>query len=168
MTAADETGQVEAVFGELFRTAYVVAYRILGNVAEAEDAAAEAIARACFRWERVGSLPHREAWVARVAANVAIDAVRKRRRAVETIHDPMRDPGEATVVRLALVAALEGLSSRQREVVVLRYLADQQEAEVANLLGISLNTVKKHTMRGVAALRMRLGPTWEDVDVGWI
>jgi RNA polymerase sigma factor (sigma-70 family) len=165
--AIDGAEPLEAVFAESFRTAYVVAYRILGNVADAEDAAAEAIARAYLRWGRVGPVPHREAWVARVAANVAIDAVRKRRRVIDVASGPTLDPGEAAVLRLVLVAALGGLSSRQRQVVVLRYLADQPEADVANLLGISINTVKKHTLRGVAALRQRLGSNWEDVDVGW-
>lgn len=167
MNTSDENRPVDEAFADLFRIAYVVAYRILGNVAEAEDAAAETIARACLRWRRVGSLPYRDAWVARVAANIAIDAVRRRGRTVAPRQDPVRDPAEATVLRLALVGALEALSTRQREVVVLRYLADQPEADVASSLGISINTVKKHTLRGVAALRSRLGPSWEDVALDW-
>jgi RNA polymerase sigma factor (sigma-70 family) len=167
VTTIDESGPVQEAFGELFRIAYVVAYRILGDVAEAEDVAAEAIARACLRWRKVAALPYRDAWVARVAANIAIDVVRRRGRTVATASDPVHDPIEAAVLRLVLVAALGGLSTRQREVVVLRYLADQAEADVARSLGISINTVKKHTLRGMAALRLRLGPTWEGVELDW-
>jgi RNA polymerase sigma factor (sigma-70 family) len=167
VTTIDETGPVQEAFGELFRIAYVVAYRILGDVTEAEDVAAEAIARACLRWRKVATLPYRDAWVARVAANAAIDVVRRRGRTISAVQDPVHDPIEAAVLRLALVAALGGLSTRQREVVVLRYLADQAEADVARSLGISINTVKKHTLRGVAALRLRLGPTWEGVELDW-
>src|SRR5436305_2267289 len=101
----------DGAFKDLFRPAFGVAYRILGNVADAEDAAAEALARALVRWHKVGSLPYREAWVMRVAANVAIDTVR-RRRTVPTqdalpMQDAVSDDGtENTQLRIALVAAL--------------------------------------------------------------
>ena len=75
------------------------------------------------------------------------------------------DLSEAAVLRLALAQALSRLPRRQREVVALRYLADLPETEVATTLGISGNTVKKHTARAIAALRDTLGPTWKDVDL---
>jgi DNA-directed RNA polymerase specialized sigma24 family protein len=53
--------------------------------------------------------------------------------------------------------ALAGLSRRQRAVLVLRYCEDLPEAEVAELLGCSVGTVKTHAHRGMAALRERLG-----------
>jgi RNA polymerase sigma factor (sigma-70 family) len=49
--------------------------------------------------------------------------------------------------------ALQALPRRQRAVLVLRYCADLPEAEVADLLGCSLGTVKTHTHRGLQALR---------------
>lgn len=167
MTASVGSGTIEEAFTDLFRIAYVVAYRVLGNVADAEEAAAEATARACLRWRKVGPLPYREAWIARVAANLALDAIRRRKRTVAPTPDTVPDPAETAVLRLALAAALGALSTRQREVVVLRFLADQPEAQVASSLGISINTVKKHSVRGVAALRLRLGSTWEDVNLDW-
>jgi RNA polymerase sigma factor (sigma-70 family) len=72
------------------------------------------------------------------------------------------DLAEAVSLRLALGAALRGLPRRQREVVSLRYLADISEADVAQSLGISLNSVKKHTARGMTALRSRLGAEWQE------
>jgi len=146
-------------FPGLFLSAFHVSYRILGDVAGAEDAAAEAMARALVSWRRVGGLEHRRAWVARVAGNVAIDEIRRRRR--RDIPNPSgRAPADTTeeaTLRLALGGALAGLSTRQREVIALRYLADLDEAQVGRLLGISVNSVKKHAMRGRTALRERLG-----------
>ncbi len=76
-----EVEQFEEAFAGLFTTAYRPTYRLLGNKAQAEDTAAEAVARALVAWKRVGPLPHRDAWVARVAINLAIDQLRRRRLA---------------------------------------------------------------------------------------
>lgn len=144
-------------FDELYPLAVRLAARILGNQHEAEDVAAEALARACARWEHVGSLPYREAWVLRVASNLAIDAIR-RRRAVEipALNNAFEDQA---ALRLTLATALGALPRRQREAVVLRHLAGYQEAEVATILGISQNSVKTHLRRALALLRVRLRDT---------
>jgi RNA polymerase sigma factor (sigma-70 family) len=55
-----------------------------------------------------------------------------------------------------LNAALAELPRRQREVVVLRYVGDFSEAQVASALGISPGAVKQHASRGLAALRNQL------------
>ena len=156
---------IEVVFRDLFVVAYRVAYRILGDVADAEDAAAEAIARAVVHWPSVGRMPYRSAWVARVASNVAIDRVRKKQRSSPDAVFLGEDLSEAAVLRLALAQALSALPTRQREVVALRYLADLPEAEVATTLGVSRNTVKKHTARAIAAMRETLGHSWKDLDL---
>jgi DNA-directed RNA polymerase specialized sigma24 family protein len=57
-----------------------VAWRILGSVPEAEDAAAEALARALVDWSRISRLEHRDAWILRVTINLAIDVARRRSR----------------------------------------------------------------------------------------
>lgn len=154
---ADMEGEdFDAAFRDLFRPAFRVAYRILGNVPDAEDAAAEALARACVKWRRVGALPYRDAWVMRVTANVAVDMVRKRRVPL-AVDETLDDASEETVRRLAVVGALQSVSRRQREVLALRFIAGLPEAEVAESLGLSVNSVKTHTARGLAALRARLG-----------
>src|SRR5205814_1364462 len=133
---------------------------IVGSTAAAEDVAAEALARAFARWPKVRDLPYRDAWVLRVASNLAIDAARRRRPHL----DPTLpvDLEEATAVRLALVAALHALPRRQREVIALRYLGGLTEVEIAASLEISLGSVKTHAHRGVASLRRRLGDTFEE------
>lgn len=153
----------QALAGELFALAYRVGYRMLGSRADAEDVAQEAVARACARWTKVREYPH--AWVARVSANMAIDVMRRRRREQRTTVEPNdRAAADAFVgERVELVAALERLPRRQREVVVLRYVADLGEAEVAQQLGCSVGTVKQHASRGLRSLRAGLDLTgWSE------
>ena len=164
MDGAADTSEFEEAFPSLFLAAYHVTYRLLGNVTEAEDAAAEAVARALVSWRRVGRLAYREAWVARVATNLAIDELRRlrRRRAQAwTEDDVTSDASEDATLRLSVRRALAGLSARQRQVIALRYLADLDDAQVARVLGISVNSVKKHAARGRVALRDLLGPNPE-------
>ena len=55
--------------------------------------------------------------------------------------------------RQALIAALDRLPSRQRAVVVLRYFADQTEAQTATVMGCSVGAVKSHASKAMARLR---------------
>jgi RNA polymerase sigma factor (sigma-70 family) len=56
-----------------------------------------------------------------------------------------------------LAAAVQALSTRQREVVVCRYYLELTEAETAAMLDIGLGSVKRHAHRGLARLQDRLG-----------
>jgi RNA polymerase sigma-70 factor (sigma-E family) len=149
----------EATAGELFSLAYRVAFRLVGSRQDAEDVAQEAVARACASWRRIHDYP--EAWVSKVSANMAIDVIRRRRR-VRAHAERTRDGSPTTVEheaeRLDLAAAVQRLPRRQREVVVLRYIADLSVAVVAEQLGCSSGTVKQHASRGLDALRTHLGP----------
>ena len=163
----------EVVFREMWPAAFALARRVLGDPAEAEDAAAEAMARALVRWERVRDLPHRDAWMLRVVSNVAID--RARRRVRSAAWSAAADAGartdgheDLTVLRIALVEALAALPARQREVIVLRHLCGLSELEVGAVIGISTNSVKKHASRGFVRLRSRLGQlTEEEISVAY-
>jgi RNA polymerase sigma factor (sigma-70 family) len=159
------SGEQEAfreAFQALFPTAFRCAYRILGSVPQAEDAAAEALARAFASPRRVWRLPYRDAWVMRVTINVAVDTLRRQDRPAPPV--PLQeDLADATALRLTLAQALARLPRRQREVLTLRYLSGLTEAEVAECLHLSTNTVKAHARRGRAALRRRLGD--EDMEV---
>ena len=157
----------DEAFDDLFPRAFRLARRILGDSDAAEDVAAEALARAYARWPKVAALPWRDAWVLRVAANLAIDVVRRRGRpAAATATVTPREDDLATL-RVALAAALVALPRRQRQAVALRYLGDLSDGEVAAALGISAGSVKTHVHRGLAALRSRLGPDIEEmVPVG--
>jgi RNA polymerase sigma factor (sigma-70 family) len=139
-------------FDDLYRRAYAVAYKVLGDRGDAEDIAQESLARANLRWAHVRDFAG--PWVARVSGNLAVDRSRRRARTLPTEPSKADTPVDE---RLDLQRALRGLSRRQREVVVLRYLADMSEADVARALRCSVGTVKTHASRGLAALRAELG-----------
>jgi RNA polymerase sigma factor (sigma-70 family) len=152
----------EAAFPTLYRAAYRAAYRILGSREDAEEVAQETLARCLVRWRRVA--PYAEAWSSRSAANLAIDVYRRRSRRSVVERPDGDDPGQRTVeLRADLVAALQSLSRRQRDVVVLRYLVELPERDVAQVLGCSTGSVKRHASRGLAALRARMGASGFEV-----
>jgi RNA polymerase sigma-70 factor (sigma-E family) len=143
----------EEAFEDLYLRAYGVAFQLLGRRSEAEDVAQETLARAFVRWRRIRG--YAEAWVVRVAGNLAIDAWRRRQRVDTTGEAESRGaiaPGPDGH-RVDLHRALDALSRRQREVIVLRFLADLPEADVAKALGCSVGSVKQHASRGLATLR---------------
>jgi RNA polymerase sigma-70 factor (sigma-E family) len=157
----------ETAFADLFARAYRVAFRLLGSRADAEEIAQETLARAYDRWPKLtgGGRGRPDGWVSTVAANLAIDRWRRAGRRLE-VHAEVEPSGPSdettTALRLALHEALARLPRRQREVVVLRFLADLPEAAVAASLGCSVGTVKQHASRGLARLRASLGDVRED------
>jgi RNA polymerase sigma-70 factor (sigma-E family) len=144
-------------FDAMYSVACQVAYRILGSRPDAEDVAQEALVKAYVAWHRIES--HARPWVATVAAGAAIDRWRRLQRAVPADTVTAADgPDTAIVDRLILREALQRLPRRQRDAVVMRYLADLPEADVAHAMGCSTGTVKQHASRGLAALRVQLLP----------
>src|ERR1700683_2104777 len=144
----------DLAFAGLYRLAYRVAFRILGDRGDAEDVAQEALARASLRWSRLEDRP--EGWVTRVASNLAIDRYRRRRRQTAPMTGPVGIVDPHLGERVDCVVALRRLPRRQREAVVLRYLADLSEAQVAVEMGCSVGAVKSHGARGLASLRRHL------------
>jgi RNA polymerase sigma factor (sigma-70 family) len=126
------------------------AHAVLHDEHEAEDIAQDVIVKAIERWAEISN--YAEAWVARVAVNAAISSLRKTRRLVPL---DSHDPGQALPFsdRVDVEAALDQLSDRQREVVVLRHLQDRSEGETAQILGISPGSVKRHLSRALDRLR---------------
>lgn len=164
MARGEEEREFEREFDRLFDRAFRLARRIVDDDGAAEDVAAESLARAYARWATVRKLPWRDGWVLRVAANLAIDVTRSRRRETGSIPAPQVDIAEGVVERFALLFALRSLPRRQREALVLRYLGGFSEADVALALGVAQGTVKSHLHRGATTLRRRLGPTFRCTD----
>lgn len=119
---------------------------------EAEEAVAEAFAKAWASWRTVRDAKSPAAWVVRTAVNTNISWWRKRRREVAGPSVPdvaMWDSDGSS----DLVAAVRRLPRRQREVVVLRYLLDLDTETTARWLGIAPGTVSAHLHHALAALR---------------
>jgi RNA polymerase sigma-70 factor (sigma-E family) len=154
-----ETVRFEDHFERLSKASYRVAFRLLGDRAESEDVTQEALTRAYLRWDRIRG--YEVAWVVRVSANLALDDHRRRNRTKRGGTEPASGPASVTAARIDLQRALARLPRRQREVVVLRYLADLSERDVSAVLGCSAGSVKTHASRGLRALRENLGEEYE-------
>jgi len=159
-TTAEGPPEFAAEFDRLFDRAYAVARRLIGDPTAAEDVAAETLTRTYVHWNRVRGFEYRDAWVARVATNLALKASRRRGAAAESI---TADTSDATTLRLALVDALDRLPRRQREAVALRYLADLTIDDVALTMGVSAGTVKQSVHRALRTLRDQFGTDLEPI-----
>lgn len=97
------------------------------------------------------------AYTRRVIVNLRTDTWRRRRRETLVPGPGMPDQiaAEDTGVenRDEISRLLDALSSRQRQVVVLRYLLDLPESDVANELNVSIGTVKSTASRALGVLR---------------
>jgi RNA polymerase sigma-70 factor (ECF subfamily) len=154
------------VAGEEFDGFYAASYRrllkqlvaVTGDLAEAEDALQEAYARASVRWQRLVAYDSPEAWVRRVAMNVAVSAARRARRRAIALGRLAPQPAvpELTPDALDLAAALRSIPLGQRQAVVLHHLVGLPVGEIARELGLPAGTVKARLARGRAALARRL------------
>jgi RNA polymerase sigma-70 factor (ECF subfamily) len=136
------------------------------NRAAAEDATAEAFARALAHWDTVASHPNPKAWVLRVAWNHHRSSWRRweARWSVDQ-QEPSPQPAESWVDP-DLVAAIRGLPRGQREVIVLVALGELTPTEIAGVLGRAVGTVRSQLFRARMALRQVLddGPGPEGRD----
>lgn len=140
----------DALYLDLFVRAQRCARQLLGDRDMAEEIAAETLARAFARWSKVAS--YAEAWVTRVAINLALDTLRRKRLPVIAPSSQR----EGTLDGVLLRDQLRKLPRRQREVIVLRYLLDLDQNETAQVLGLRISTVSTHTKRGLARMRADL------------
>lgn len=122
------------------------------NADSPADLLAESFARAYANWASVRVHPAPRAWVLRTALNLHRDSWRRksRGRLLERRSDVSYDDAPIDPV---LVSALDELSERQRQVVVLRVILGLSTRQVAAELGVEPSTVPVHLRRGLAALR---------------
>jgi RNA polymerase sigma-70 factor (ECF subfamily) len=141
----------------------VQVYAVTGSLAEAEDAVQEAFARASVHWGRIGNYDSPEAWVRRVALNVAFTALRRARRVVEVLARAQPPAPPLPADSLELVEALKALPLPFRQVLVLHYLADLPVERIAGELGIAVGTAKSRLARARQALARQLVDGEEEV-----
>lgn len=131
----------------------------------AEDAVAEAFARAFAKWESIAKHPAPQGWVVATALNYRRSWWRRTRR--ESLRQDLPDtPGscDASAFDQTLLRALRRLPTRQREVVVFRLLLDLDAAATAAALGIAPNTVGVHLHRALQTLRRELSADLLEVN----
>jgi RNA polymerase sigma-70 factor (sigma-E family) len=139
---------------------------ICGDPHLAEDLVQEALVKLARHWPRVkDGMP--DAYVRRTMYRDNVSWWRRRRhqRLTAAVEAPEGgpDPTGSWESQADVRAALLRLPTRQRAVVVLRYFEDLTETQAADVLGISVGTVKSHTYRAMAALEVLLRPDPERV-----
>jgi RNA polymerase sigma-70 factor (sigma-E family) len=130
----------------------------------AQDAAQEGFARALRQWRKVREMGRPDGWVYVVAMNQMRDHWRRteRRRGRAPVPECGADNASAIATRVSVREAIATLPPRQREAVVLRYLADLPLADVADAMGCAVGTVKATLHQAMASMRIELDDTEDD------
>src|SRR5574340_223567 len=140
-----------------------IARRILGNAADAEDVAQEAMLRVWTHAPRWQPLAAFKTWLTRIVVNLCLD--RKRRaswvpfEAAGDVADPAPDAAERTEAGRRdrrLAAAIAELPARQRTAIVLTYGEGMSNAQVAEILDATVSAVETLLVRGKQNLRRAL------------
>lgn len=160
---------------------FAVCRHMLGNQADAADAAQNAMISAVRGLARFDGNAAFGTWIYRIATNAALDELRRRARRPVLLDQ--RATGDTDIVtdrivdgaagdaygtvddRMMLGPALESIRDDYRAAVVLRDVADLDYAEIAEVLGIPPGTVRSRIARGRAALAGALGTSRGPADV---
>ena len=169
---------VAAAFEQHGRQVFRTAYRITGNVEDAEDVLQTVFLNALRRGReqttpggRFGRAPG--SYLARSAVNGALDVLRRRRTGLESDTDAIGEAADVDALgatqsvwqeqlRERLRAALSTLAPNWAEMVALRYFEDMSNVEIAELLGTSASTVAVTLHRARGRLRALLAGTPHD------
>jgi RNA polymerase sigma-70 factor (ECF subfamily) len=166
------------------RRVYQLAFRITGNQADAEDVSQESFMRAYKSLHLYDSRAQFSTWLYRIAANCALDLVRKRTRRMEAdvtgsnsdendrdilTQLPSASPETDRVVfssqiRGHVESAMEELSPMERSAFVLRHFEGSSIEEICGALGVSQNAAKHCVFRAVQKLRRALEPVLGSVS----
>src|SRR5579872_2041344 len=147
--------QQSRFISENLRRIFLLIYRIVGNVADAQDLTQEAFIKALQRQDQLKDLDKAAHWLSRIASNTAIDFLRRHGKVnfceIDTLVEPLREPSvspEQTVLdsehREYLERGLSGLTERERTALVLRDVEGLPAEEVARELNCSKATVRSH------------------------
>jgi RNA polymerase sigma factor (sigma-70 family) len=172
--ARDLDGAFEELVRGHERLVFGLALRVVGDRADAEEVAQDTFERAYhalagYEAERVAAMRLRP-WLAQIALNLARNRLRRRPPPARSLEDGDGQPlavaapadtepaqvAERGQERELLVGLLAALPRPYREAVVLRHVEGLPYAEVAEVLGRPVGTVKTHVHRGVRQLRVEL------------
>lgn len=165
-------------FEQLVRThqgiALRVAYLVVRDHAEAEDVTQDAFVKAYRSLDGFRPESPFRPWLLRIVRNEALNRVRSTKRrenlTLQAINDPVSGDAapspEAEVMsvdeREGLLAIVEDLPQRYRNVIVHRFLLDLSERETSEILGLPVGTVKSRCSRALERLRRSLALEYRD------
>jgi RNA polymerase sigma-70 factor (ECF subfamily) len=158
---------VEQHSKQMFR----LAYRMTGNEHDAEDVVQETFLRAYGQLDRYESRAHFASWLHRIAANYAIDLLRRRKRWRSTDldtheeHAPLQsvepDPDRSlrgTEVGQCVAEELKKLTAKERIAFTLRHFEGHSIQEISSITGSGISATKNHIFRAVRKMRKALEP----------
>lgn len=163
-----EAGQEEFVQAHL-RRIFLIVYRILGNVEDAQDVTQDVFIRALQRQDQIKDPAKAAHWLSRIASNAAIDHLRRRKRITWTeLDEPLQnllpvtgDSVEDQLLRSErrgqLQEVLNQLTPRERAALVLRDVEDMPAEEVARLLNCGKATVRSHIANARTKFKKLMG-----------
>jgi len=163
---AGDRGALEQLLRRHHERIAAVCRRMTGNAADGADATQEALIAIVRGLDRFDGRSTFGTWAYRIAVNASLDEMRRRRRRpADSLDQSDRERPEASVDasdgavvdRLALGPALAALPEDFRAAVVLRDIGDLDYAEIAEVLGVAVGTVKSRIARGRALLTKQLG-----------
>nr|CTQ92247.1 sigma factor [Kibdelosporangium sp. MJ126-NF4] len=164
----------EVLFRRHLRAVWNYAYRLSGSADVAEDLTSNAFLTAWRKRKQVVLIRESaQPWLLTVVGNLARDEYKSARRRLRLIRRapppvPVPDHSESTVARLddrqrylETLSAIRRLPSAQRQAVELCLLGELPQAEAAEILGVSVGTVRSHISRARARLRTELAQQQE-------
>ncbi|HUJ50774.1 MAG TPA: RNA polymerase sigma factor [Bryobacteraceae bacterium] len=137
------------------RRIFLLIYRIVGNVADAQDLTQEAFIKALQRQDQLKDVEKAAHWLSRIASNTAIDFLRRNGKVnfceIDSLVEPLSEPSESpeqAVLRSENRAYLEQgltvLTERERTALLLRDVEGLAAEEVAEQMNCSKATVRSH------------------------
>ncbi|MFF0220805.1 SigE family RNA polymerase sigma factor [Streptomyces sp. NPDC004629] len=157
-----ETADAEAAFTayvqERRASLYATAYHLTGDRFEAEDLLQSALFSTYRAWDRISDKAAVGGYLRRTMTNLHISAWRRRKLNEYPTEELPETPGDTdamrgTELRAVLWQALARLPELQRTMLVLRYYEGRTDPEIADILGISVGTVKSSIWRSLRRLR---------------
>jgi RNA polymerase sigma-70 factor (ECF subfamily) len=156
---------VERAYREHADDVYRVAYAILRDPEAAMDVTQDAFARAFERWEQYDSARPLRHWLHGIAANGALDALRRRKRSAGSgpvqeiaVLDHGGDPATRAANRETIEGCLASLAPLPRAALVLRHYYGYDYEQIGRLLRTSSGNVGSMLSRAHTTLRARLAP----------
>lgn len=152
------------LIAENLRRVFMLIYRMVGNVADAQDLTQETFIKALQRGDQLKDAQRSAQWLSRIATNTAIDFLRRHGRVswcdLEEAGEPLRSAEDSPEQRLLdaerrelLEDALQALTPRERAALILRDIEDLPAEEVARHLNCSKATVRSHIAKARVKFR---------------
>lgn len=135
--------------------------RMLGNVHDGSDALQEAMVQIVRKLDRFDGRSAFGTWAYRLTANVCLDELRRRKRRPSPTEmefdEPRADFASTSIDRQVIEEALEHLPDDYRSAVVLRDLCGYEYADIAEMVGVPIGTVRSRIARGRGMLAGIIG-----------